>query len=300
MSGSLNLRGDLGEWIARTAANCPLGVNQTAFSVSGFIQVTSCADTTAVKVFGFESFPLSVPIFVQVGGSNGAISIQFKGGTSFYNWPIVSGETIHFAATFQYPGTAYIYVNGSQVASVATTGATLASANSIQIGWPGGQSGNVLISDFAFYNGTAETPTNILALRDRSTTPLALGWTSWWTLQGGTSGANPTTSDAGLLDQMGANPLTTISGPTFSNYSATTLDYVSPIVVSESYISRSGSIVFFFIGTNPAFGTSVPVYPAQINANPTFLHNGSAVSAQGPYWSSRVQHAHPPVGGLSA
>ncbi len=62
--------------------------------------------------------------------------------------------------------------------------------------------------------------------------------------------------------------------------------------VTTSYVSKSGSIVFLFVGTDPSITPVTPGYITNVAANPNILVNNIPVTVQGPFWSS-VSHASP-------
>jgi hypothetical protein len=297
MSGSLNIRGDLGKWVATTANNS-LAVSQSLLTFSGFITVNSYSATANSSVFATTTgggFSVSLITFNSIRIFLHGVTVTFSHDTS-----IVLGQTIHFAGTINATGTSKIYINGAVVGSNASIGATPSGAAGIQCGWSGTAASNVLISDFAIWAGTELAQSDIVSLRDRSTTPATASTpaSSWWTLKG-TAGANPAVSDSGMVDQIGSNHFTTLPGSggtsTAAIYSATDIIYHAPVTVNAAYVARSGGIVFFFLGTNPLLGSVSPCYVTAVNSNPTILVNGTPASIEGPYWSS-TNHAHPHVG----
>ena len=125
MNGSLQVRGDLGKWVATTANNS-LAVNQSLLSWSCFVQFNSFAGTGNTpfifpRVHFNHGFSLQANGFSQIamflGGANAVIQ---------YGLPIVFGESYHIAGSLNATGTSKIYVNGQVVASgslnIGTTG----------------------------------------------------------------------------------------------------------------------------------------------------------------------------------
>ncbi len=287
MAGSLNIApGASSIWTATTALNglCP---SQTKLTVTGWIKINSFAPTDHVIVFANN--PASGFQVLIDGFSN--LKFNFNGMS--YSWPIRLGQSLFFAMTLDTSSVSHIWINGTVAASASGLSAIAATPTAIQFGWASAGAVDYIGSDLAIYSAFTMGQPDILGLRDRTKTPLTTSTpaTSWWTLQG-TAGAHPTTADAGLHDQIGANHFTTIAGTTTAaTYSATEIDYVPPVTVS-ALITRSGNLIRFMAGSNPAVGNVVPTYITAINALPTVLVNGSAPQLQGPFWSS-VNHQHP-------
>jgi hypothetical protein len=287
MSGSLQVRGDLGKWAANTANNS-LAVNQSLLSFSVFAQFISFAGTGNTPFFATTN---NNGFSIQ-GDGFGHLATFLGGVNTFANYgiPTAFGLTYHIAGTLNATGTTRIYVNGLVVATAANVGNTNNVACGIVVGWPSAVSANFLISDAAIWSGTELSAADIINLRNRSVTPVTASTpaTSWWTL-GGTAATNPVASAAGLLDQIGANHFTTLPGAggvsTNAVYSATSLSYVSPVTVTAAYVARGGMFVFS-LGTNPVSGTVLPVCPTTVNGDPTIKVNGVTAQLQGPFWSS--------------
>src|SRR5262249_13155099 len=97
-TGSLQINGNLGEWSAQTN-NCPLGVNQTALPIAGFIQVASFSTSSpGSHIFTMPNGPLSNVFGIQTGGGlNSLFYVRGINTICQYNWPTVAGQSIHFA-----------------------------------------------------------------------------------------------------------------------------------------------------------------------------------------------------------
>ena len=297
MSGSLQIRGDIGKWVA-TTANGPLGVGQSQFSFSMFLEwIAFTPATQSSFVFGLTSV---LGFDMNFGGSSSLQKLEIKGANSTLSYfnTLSLGRANHFAGVLNATGTSKLYFNGAVVATGVNIGATSASTSAVEIGWGSPGSANFLISDAAAWNGTALTDANIIALRDRSTTPESLSATSHWTLQG-TAETNPVASTGGLADQIGSNHLSVIPGSggatTNAIYSATDLIYLPPIQIASAYVARSGSIVVFLIETNPALGAASMSPVTSVNASPSISINGTPVDSsylRNAYWPS-ISHSCP-------
>ena len=298
MGGSLNLMGGTTEFNAQTALN-NLGVSQTNFSASVFINIREYGSSASnIRLVSFVDFLVAQPFIVDLtGGTSNELSIVLQGVSSSlnYNWPIVLNQTVHIVVSLNSSGTSFIMVDGSVVASGNALGLTRAGPNAPLISWASTAELSALIAEYGIWNNYSLTQADGLNLRDGTYTAATLptqAATSYWLLAG-TAGANPVANDAGMTDQMPAgNNFITINNPTGATYSATSIPYISPILVVEDIVTRSGSRVKLSIGTNPIFGTSTPIYPTKFNANPTFELNGVPVSAQGPYnsWRGTIPH----------
>ncbi len=296
MSGSLQIRGDLGKWLA-TTANGPLGVNQSLFSFSIWFQWVSFTPGSggSAKVFGLTA---NQAFNLNFGGptSNDRINL-FGTLLAASNSPVILGKTFHYAGVLRATGTTHIYIDGAIVSTVSNVGNTGSAVSAVQLGWQSADAGSFRAKDPAIANGVAWTDQNIIDLRDGRVTPADIGATSWWTLQG-SAGTNPIGSTAGLADQIGSNHLSIIPGTggstTNAVYSATELVYLPPIVTAGPYVTKSGCTVLIPIQTNPALGTPLPAYVTSIPHSPSFAINGTPVTdlMGGPYWTS-VGHSCP-------
>jgi Concanavalin A-like lectin/glucanases superfamily len=152
MSGSLDVKGNVGKWVA-TTANGALGVSQSLFSFSVFVKVLSF---TAASPFG-QVFGLTTGncFTVNVGSGFSIIRVFMHGGsvTFSHDTSIVLNQVYHVAGTINATGTSKIYINGAVVGTGASIGVTPSTAAGMQIGWNSSQPGEVLMKDAAVWNG---------------------------------------------------------------------------------------------------------------------------------------------------
>jgi hypothetical protein len=247
-------------------------------SFSGFVQVN--AVTANQTVFSQTNSPLTNAFGIQIYTTNIMGYIRGAGGIASGNTGTLSlGQPVHIAGVLT-PTGATLYIGGAVKGTASAPGTTLGGTNSVQL-WTTGTAGqDFLVSDLAIWNGYALRFADVLALRDRTKNPgqISTPATSWWTCSG-TPGANAAIGDPGLTDALGGNSFATITGPAAAaTYSATTLNFVPPITISNPMVMRYGLFVLP-IGTNPAFGSVARAYPTSVNADPVFKVNGSPVSA---------------------
>jgi hypothetical protein len=292
MSGCLSVGGDLGKWTAATANNSLL-VSQSALTVSVFLKVTSIPGSS---VTSFAGGTANGAFNINPGAFGNSIKLTLTGLAlePTFNYTIVANQLIHIVGVINATGTSGWYINGVLKSSASNIGNTPAIASGILIGYGVTIPGDFLFRDLAIWSGTALGPTDIVALRDGLASPLTTSTpaSSWWTLQG-TAGQHPVASAGGIADQIGSNHFITLpgSGGATANavYSAADLTYFPPISIAEAIVCRSGDIVKFSLGTNPALGDVVPAYPTAVSAYPAISVNGSPVTGsnlQGPFWSS--------------
>ncbi len=294
MSGSLNIISTGGQWTAKTASPCPLGVSQSLFSTAGWVRVNSYTPAV-LNVRAINSTGFFLNININVG-------LLFPGiaslaGNLSTSKAFTLGKTYHVAMTYNSTVGAKFYFDGVLTSStLGSFGNTGAGANPVTIGWPNPSAIDFMMADWGVYNGTELSIANIVRLRDRSVTHAALGATSHWSL-GGPIGQNPVQSADGMLDLIGSNHLIAVPGvgnsSTTAVYSGTNLTYVSPVTVDKVHVCRSGEMIHVTIGTNPALGTAVPAYVTAVNADPVFRLNGNVISTIR-IWSE-VGHDHPCV-----
>ena len=147
MSGSLNLRGDLGKWVAATGT--------VAATASQSLVAGSASSYKSTRMFHRLSATITSSRCQPCAGfsvfcnNTGKLEAQLSGAntTLAYAWTIVPGQTYHVAFAINATGISYIWLNGVVVASVANIGIISAAATNVQIGWNGTSSSNVLIRD---------------------------------------------------------------------------------------------------------------------------------------------------------
>ena len=165
----------------------------------------------------------------------------------------------------------------------------------------GFQSTNVTLdyelSQLAIWNNYALTSGDVVTLQYQSVSPMGIGGgpTSYWPFDG-TSGNSISLGDNGIMDATGnasfiaikATNATSLpgNGATASNNGSLTyapaLAFFPPVSITDAYVSKSGGLLFFFLGTNvfPPVLTNVTA----VNASPTIYVNGTEVAAVGPFW----------------
>ncbi len=299
MSGSLQLRGDLGQFISTTASNALLN-NKSSLTFSGFFKVSDVGTGGSVNIWTCSNllgFNFKVtPTFTQYG-----INILGVSGNLEVDPALPINAATHFMMTLNATGTSFLYVNGSVVGQRNNISVIQNVNTAIKVGWDQtGTHGTVLIRDFAIWSGTQLPQSSAVNLRDGRTTPATelTPATSWWTLQGA-SGLNPTISDSGMKDSIGSNDLISITNSSNAFYSSDPIQYLPQTTIIDSHVTKCGKLLQVFIGSNPAFGTTSPAYPTAISTNPIIQINGSSFipsssGVQGPLWSNTL-FEHPYV-----
>jgi len=199
-------------------------------------------------------------------GANGALG---------YALNVLPGGTYSIAATWNAGNLSSIWVNdynGTPVFSTTAAAGTYAANYQLILGqfYNAGMTawGDYQIQDLAISPSYALTAADVLAYRNQAKTPLQIDASfSWWPLGGGTIGATPTLSDAGLQDQNArAVNFNSLLGGSLSNaVYAAPIAYVAPTTVVPQ-VTKSGKLTMFVAVDT---GSQIPRQVTAVASNPT-------------------------------
>ncbi len=248
--------------------------------------------TTLFRVQLFGSQPNRLYLFwrtnVEFGGEYLAPSVLQPG----FDYHIASSIGPNFGFR--------VWLNGVLVHSSADPEGLVSGNNRrIEVGREDGDatSREVLIDDPALWAGYELTEANVLALRDRTATPLEIGGAAlgfYWTLNGADD-VPVTLESAGVQDLSGnSRHAVGISDPA-PLYSSIEPQYIEPLPVQVKSASMSASGKTLIIYLEDPSGN--PRYPTASNTLPTLTVNGAAATIIGPLWDADTLHiAYPLLG----
>ena len=239
-----------GGWTASTASNGLLANQTFGCSYSYFVKVNS------VVTPGVECFGNAVAQLFETGSSTNisALILDSSSGGVRPVSTITPGVVYHIAGTWDSVGHVQnFYINGQLYSSFSDIYSTSNSPSSFNVGW--GQSSLIdyEVQDIGIWDGHVLTHTEVLALRNGTSTPGSLGIpaTTWWPFYGIPGTAPGSYADLGFRDVLGSNPFTSFSStPTtaIAKYD-TALVYTPPVQVTP-YITKTGQNVCFGFATN--------------------------------------------------
>jgi hypothetical protein len=194
------------------------------------------------------------------------------------------GVVNHIAIVFRNGATSYLYFNG--IPAPFTTAMTAAVASAyfrMGNGSAAGASPNVFsLENVAVWNNYALTPEEVVALRDATALPDAIGGSAtfrgWWKLTGAAN-TTPVLGDPGLANSIAGQGKdvasivaagTAVYGPS--------LAFTPSVKIKSAYASTSGKAIFFRFGPLAGEGDTVPT---AVYTRPSVLVNGTPVANLG-------------------
>jgi len=270
-----------------TDANAILSGSSSG-SVSFFFRLDSSATISSVpslfRTLGSER------LFVRCQDSTTlGMRLTLLDGEADRNITIQNGRTYHIAITHDAAtGQQRFYVNGNSYTQegVARSASFVTGPHPLKLGeGEFGQLDGLQIDEPAIWDGYVLTPTEVLALRDRTSTPdeIGGGTLAWHLTLDGTDDTAVQLADPGFEDQSASKQdITTIEGAT-PTWKATSLIYAPPVKVLYAKVGTSGRTIVFVISR----ADNTPEIVISKTADPTIrVNGGSPITLLAPIWTS--------------